>query len=104
MIHQCFEESRKIIQEMYYNNDKNIKEACLALDNAVDIYFNHTLNDMPERINLTNYDGDIIHTVINRSGKPETVTINPKPSYNIIPIIVLLGIIGYYMMKRSGVL
>jgi hypothetical protein len=36
------------------------------------MYFNHTLNDIPERINLTNYDGDIIYTVINRFGKPET--------------------------------
>jgi hypothetical protein len=106
MADRFFEESRKILQEIRHYKDKDINEACLALDHAIKIYSDVLLKDIPERMSLTNYDGDIIHTLINRSGKPETVTIGPeKPekqdNYIIIgTMIILFGIILFYKLKQ----
>ena len=108
------EKSRKNIMSLYSFTDKDVKEACLALDNAIEIYYNYEVCNIPERIDLINYDGDIIYNIRTATGKFESIKIGPKPygvprlqtqkSINIWPIMIVLSsalIVSIVIMRTT---
>ena len=96
-------DAEKQIRKSYTLSDKEVDGCLHALDHAKEVYIDNI--EQPERINLTDAEGNVCYTIITKNGTPMTVIYGPKNSnkYNIAFItasLCLIGAIcGIYWMK-----
>ncbi len=90
------------IIKSYRLSDSEIEICLKSFDEALKLYENST--SVPERINLTDEYGQVLHTIIIKNGLPNTIDIKPNRSplsYKLLLPISALAMIGFFVYYYS---